>query len=178
MKIRHYHGANGDLRVQVEWDEAMDSLLRTMVAQGVAYSQIARAVSAMARVTVSRSAAIGRGRRLGLHRAGTESERVNKREASLRNGCGVVTAARKRGTLAPKAAPTGAREPHALRDPKVNVRFIDRRKDQCPMFCEGEEGPLGFVCGAPVVFGSWCALCGSRVFDLNAIRRNKSGKAA
>lgn len=144
------------------WTEAMDSILRTMVAQGISYSKIARMVSAVG-IGVSRSAAISRARRIGLTRTPGVSrkarelawERADKRKP-LANALAKSKPAKARAEGAPKRGP-------------CSVRFIDRTPRQCPYFCAGEEGPLGFVCGARVDEGkAWCRDCETRVFDLRA----------
>jgi len=41
-----------------------------------------------------------------------------------------------------------------------SVRWLEHTQGQCEMLCKGEEGALGYVCGAPTPLGqSWCKSC-------------------
>ena len=159
-----------------DWTPArVEMMRRLLLLHGKSASQIAYDLNTMTGSRFSRNAVIGKIQRCGwVLPQGTVRERVRQAKALAAHTRFAPKKQKQPKAKAP-APPVMTRGPK--RGPH-SVRFIDRTLSQCPMFCEGEEGPTGFVCGAPVVFGSWCALCGSRVFDLNALRRNKSGKAA
>lgn len=45
------------------------------------------------------------------------------------------------------------------------VRFLDRSAIACAMFCAGESGAIGLVCGAPTRPGApWCVDCRRLVY--------------
>lgn len=146
-------------RYRAGWTEEREQLLKTLWLQGLTASQIAKRLGG-----VTRNAVIGKRIRLGLPDRAVYARGPVKKKPNTYGGA--VTAARKRGTAAPKVTHEEPKLRGARKGPNA-VRFMERREGkQCPMFCEGEDGPTGFVCGERVEIGSWCSSCFSRVFDL------------
>lgn len=146
------HGKNNP------WPEGNVLILRQLWADGLTATQIATKMNAAPlHAGLTRNAVIAKVHRLGL----------GKRRSPNRQPKRVVRAAVLR-QLPPSIKPEPVRHPRApLRGPS-SVRFIERRPDQCPMFCSGEEGASGFVCGEAVEAGSWCVSCVRLVYDPRA----------
>ena len=145
------------------WTQDRENKLRILWAQGLSCSQIAKQLGG-----TTRNAVIGKRIRLGLpDRAPTTvSHRTGK--------------ARVRSTPAKRIIPSLPRARRETSPPTVkiervklsapargpnSVRFNDRASNQCPMFCAGEEGPDGFVCGEAVTRGAWCEDCARLVWS-------------
>lgn len=133
------------------WTDDRISRLRILWTQGLTAAQIAKQLGG----GLTRNAVIGKRIRLGLpDRAIVHSHRSGKRSS---RACGPPKVAKQ---LSPKLRLDPVLTPRAPRKGPNSVRFIERKLDQCPMFCAGEEGAAGFVCGEAVEFGStWCAAC-------------------
>lgn len=141
-----------------DWSAGNVLLLRQFWADGLSATDIVRKFAKPPLCTkFTRSAVIGKVHRLGLERRRPSRPAVSKR--SIRDMAAVAVRA-----SAPKIerAPWAARE-LPVRGPN-SVRFINRKPNQCAMFCEGEEGALGFVCAAEVSVKAWCASCEKLVY--------------
>lgn len=150
----------GERRVG-SWPAARVERLRALWAQGFTCSQIAAFLSVDGAGRITRNAVIGKVSRLGLAKRATPS---TPRRRPVR--------AAKPAQRIQRAIP--AEPPRIKGAPKRgpnSVRFIDRTQSQCPMFCENEDGPLGFVCGEAVETGSWCSRCAQRVFQETPARK-------
>jgi len=137
-----------------DWTEANVGLLKVLWLQGLSATECARRLP----FVVSRSAVIGKVSRLGL------PGRRNTRPMRGSKGLVKDAPAKPRIPKQPTIKPVFVRERGALRGP-ANVPFINRRPNQCPMFCAGEDGAHGLVCGEPVEVGSWCRACGPMIFQ-------------
>lgn len=144
------HGKN------IPWPDGNVLILRQLWADGLTATQIATKMNAAPlHAGLTRNAVIAKVHRLGL----------SKRRSPNRQPKRVVRVAVLLRQLAPKpkADPWSDACAPKLGGP-ANVRFIDRKPDQCPMFCAGEEGPEGFVCGNARELGVWCMNCAKLVF--------------
>lgn len=134
-----------------DWTAERENTLKVLWTQGLSCSQIAKQLGG-----VTRNAVIGKRIRLGLPDRAIPNRSYTPRPAR-------VVAVKAPKPTQPAFKPEPIRERGAIRGPS-NVRFIDRKLSQCPMFCAGEEGALGFVCGARVDAGSWCANCARIIY--------------
>jgi hypothetical protein len=142
-----------------DWTEEREDLARRYRAQGYSAAQVAKMVNTLTGSSFSRNAVIGK-----LIRMNAEPPAMLKRE---RGRAMIREATKKRFSDQRKAKGAKSPEPKAIsvhrsRAPSKGItaiRFIDRKQNQCSMFCEGEEGALGFVCGAPTESGPWCERC-------------------
>mgnify|MGYP001561317585 CR=1 FL=1 len=165
------NGANG---TNNKWThERVEFMRRLRLIEGMSAGQIAKKLQALGFTGVSRSAVIGK-----LHRMGIEPAPKLAKERGLQ----IKTHTNKMRGLAraltreqkPVRPTFDAREP-IQRGPN-SIPFIERKSNQCPMFCEGEEGSQGFVCGEAVSFGArWCVRCHARACQPVPV---KQGKAA
>lgn len=148
------------------WTDERMAKLKTLWLQGLSCSQIAAQLGG----GISRNAVIGKRVRMGLpdripgngHNKGKRMRRAAKPSQRID-----PFAQMKREPVAKIGAPKlGPR----------SVRFKDRLRYQCAMFCEGEEGALGFVCGQPTDSQDhpWCAECWSRVFVPNVAVKGRA----
>ncbi len=143
-----------------DWNpEYLEFARRLYTIHGLSAGQISQKLAELG-FNVSRSAVIGKLTRAGVMGnvdAHTKRERwrqttahanhrrpATKKAIAQRSGPLLVAAPVKTG--APKRGPN-------------SIRFLDRSHYQCAMFCEGEEGSEGYVCGEPAVKSSWCARC-------------------
>ena len=157
------------------WSAERIALARTLKAQGLSALKASRVLNATFRdlPSVSRNAVISKWSRLGLTNAMAPlAPRKDVVEAK-------AVQARAKARAKPPNAPIAPMSPPArTRGAKVsprNVRFIDRiRGKQCAMFLPDQEGAHGFVCGAPVTQGEWCADCFGFVYQ----PETKQGKRA
>ncbi|MFZ2738961.1 MAG: GcrA family cell cycle regulator [Burkholderiaceae bacterium] len=143
------------------WSAARTALLRKLKAQGLSAAQIARAINAdKSGGPVTRNAVVGKCERLGL-----------TTEAPLRPNGRLSSNRIKAGALRARHAQPGPPPPGA-------VRFLDRAYGrQCAMFLNGEEGAMGFVCGAACApERQFCAECMARAYDVAPMPR--LGRAA
>ena len=136
-----------------DWTADRVNTLKVLWTQGLSCAQIAKQLGG-----VTRNAVIGKRIRLGLPDRAQPNRDYTKRAPRVR-----VAAAKAPKPTPPAFKPEPIRERGAQRGPS-NVRFIDRKQSQCPMFCAGEEGALGFVCGAPADAGVWCRACSAIIF--------------
>lgn len=136
-----------------DWTPERVAKLTTLWMQGLSCAQIARQLGG----GITRNAVIGKRVRLGLPDRAEPNRNYTKKQRALR-----VKAA-----PAPKPIRIADAPRSYSRAPAKGItatRFIDRSLSQCSMFCEGEEGAMGFVCGAPATSGVWCANCVKLVF--------------
>jgi GcrA cell cycle regulator len=141
--------SEADMKVDnTPWPKEKEDRLRVLWMQGLSASQIGKELGK------TRNAIIAKRDRMGL------PERLAHRSTPKKLTRAAKPAQRlpepKQGPVSPRGAP---------RRDKASVRFIERKPDQCAMFCEGEEGALGFVCGAPAELGRvWCSDCAGKVY--------------
>lgn len=140
-----------------DWTEEREQKLRLLWTQGVSASAIAKELNKLPGNPLSRNAVIGK--------------RLRMKMPNRTGDYGGVAAARKKriedaARRAPKLKAPPVLKPEPMPKPRAPlkdagaIRFIDREPNQCPMFCQGEEGALGFICGKPVKRGeTWCANC-------------------
>lgn len=141
------------------WPDAHVQVLRALWLGGLSASQCARKLNEpQIGGHYTRNAVIAKVHRLGLSGRLTPQRKL-------------ACAPKPRPPAPPtKALPTPPTQPAPvkLRAPPAkgptSVRFIDRTRRQCAMFCDGESGPDGFVCGEPVVVNAWCASCAGLCF--------------
>lgn len=158
------------------WTPELESLTMELYRQGLSRTQIANAILKQTGVKFSRNAVISKINRMTGPLRPRPPSRSERAEAVIRGGGGShFHKAKAKPAKAKEIAPTPS--PHLqpqLRERKLGahgvpksesaVRFTDR-EHQCAMFCVGEHGALGLVCGRPVVFGApWCARCQSIVY--------------
>lgn len=133
-----------------DWTRGAEQILRALWAEGLSAAQIAKKLGKEPICfKVTRNAVIGKIKRMGLPGRADPTARTKR-----------VTRAAKPEQRLPAPKPDHVinvrRAPRNTR----NIRFINRTADQCSMFCEGEEGALGFVCGEVCEPGlNWCAAC-------------------
>lgn len=143
-----------------KWPPERVARLRGLVAQGFSGSQVA---SLLNQTTlgdkVTRAAVVGKCWRLGLSLKSTPARRPGQGKP------------RAPVTSRPHTGPPmiNPNPPRVSRDPihpgANSVPFDQRGRNQCPMFCEGEEGAKGLVCGNPSAEGeTYCKRCASRVY--------------
>ncbi len=143
-----------------DWTLERTNLLKTLWLQGLTCAQIAREVNKLPGNPVSRNAVIGKRVRMGLPDREGKTISFNKKPRPVKQKPVI-----KREPL-PRVAPAPtvrAKSVAPLKD-AASVRFLDREPSQCSMFCEGEDGPEGFVCGRDVVRGGFCADCAKLVY--------------
>lgn len=145
------------------WSEARVGVLRTMIAQGVPASHIARALNADGGVKVSRSAVIGKAHRLGLSVA-RKTVRPPRPKRDKRLAPRAITPVTTAGAPTEKRMKPDNHKPKGATPGPSNIPFITRTDSHCPMFIEGEEGPDGMICGRAVERGAFCASCYSLVY--------------
>lgn len=148
-----------------DWtEEKVAELRRLRCVEGKSAGQIAKQLGGF-----TRNAIIGKCIRLGLEppehlrktRSASQIAFTNRKRFRSQKARLEVAAAISRPR---PGAPMLKADPTRLRGaPKVgpqSVRFMHRYKYQCAMFCEGEEGALGFVCGKPTDgVSAWCDFC-------------------
>jgi len=133
------------------WTAERELKLRIYWMQGLSAAQIAKNLGG-----VTRNAVIGKRVRMGLPDRETPT-RTKRRPKAAETPRIIV-----KGPLKVHAPASKASLPP--RGPN-SIRFIDRASNQCPMFCEGEEGPEGLVCGEEARLGeSWCSRCSKIVW--------------
>lgn len=142
-------------------DEGAVQMVRTLWAEGLSAGDIAKRLRSIG-LSVTRCSVLGKVHRLGLPLRGgaAQSHRTYRKQVRPRA----------------KAAPTVPRAPRIVAEDRParsrapaktasSVRFINRSPNQCAMFCEGEEGASGFVCGAEIERGQWCSSCARLVYQ-------------
>jgi len=141
------------------WNEGAEQMVRSLWLDGMDAKRISDALAKIG-VDVSRSAVLGKVHRMGLVRRASQARPVRGvRPKHL--GKSVKAAAPK----APRVI--AADKPHKSGAPTKGItatRFIDRSQSQCAMFCAGEEGALGYVCGAPALVGVYCVNCAQLIY--------------
>lgn len=137
-------------------------MVRTLWLDGMDAKRISKELAKIG-VNVSRSSVLGKVHRLGLVRRASQARPVRGvRPKHLGKSQKIAAAPKVKAPRIVADAP-----PSRTRAPAKGItatRFIDRSLSQCSMFCEGEEGAMGFVCGAPAISGVWCANCVKLVF--------------
>lgn len=141
-----------------DWTPERVQKLTVLWAQGLSCAQIARELGG----GITRNAVIGKRVRMGLPDRAMPNRSYGKQ--GPRKRARVI-----RAIAAPSAPRTiRAAEPKRYsRAPTKGItatRFIDRSPSQCSMFCEGEEGALGYVCGAPAMVGVYCVSCAALIY--------------
>lgn len=163
------------------WSPAMDAKLRQMVELGLPYSLVEKEVSAVSDRPISRNAAIGRAKRLGLCIAmvspEVKRERV-RRTASRQAAARKAAAARRlqefaRTSMRERIASAEAKMPKAaLPEPASDLPpLVASLTELEPHHCRwvvGDRGPYQF-CGREKLAGtSWCITHARRVFSAPA----------
>lgn len=139
--------------------ERIELMRRLRKVNGLSAEQIAKALN-LTGARFSRNAVIGKLMRSGIDKPEQRALRHERAAASIKHGNKVH-----KQTAKPKVMkPEPISERGAVRGPNA-IAFIERRPRQCPMFCAGEEGPMGLVCGEVVASGSWCAACAKLIFQ-------------
>lgn len=160
------------------WSPAMDAKLRQMVERGLPYSLVAKEVSSVSDRPISRNAAIGRAKRLGLCIAmvspEVKRERV-RRTASRQAAARKAAASRRlkefaRASMQSRIAAAEEKMPKAaLPEPGGDLPpLVASLTDLEPHHCRwaiGDRGPYQF-CGREKLAGtSWCIAHARRVFS-------------
>lgn len=139
------------------WSDLAKAMLARLWTQGLSAANIAAAINSQEPgARLSRSAIISKRIRMGLPDRASPSYNAGATVAAVRKKAQAKTLQKPRAQNAPPPLPTDRSPVKSHRA----VRFLDRQPDQCPMFCAGEEGPKGFVCGEPTGSeSSWCPSC-------------------
>lgn len=124
------------------WPKEKEDRLRVLWLQGLSCGQIGKVLGKTRNAICAKVDRLGLPPRLDPNRRVKTGVRAAKPSQRL-------SAQPKPEPITPRGAPENTR----------NIRFIDRKPHQCAMFCAGEDGALGFVCGAEVARGAWCADC-------------------
>lgn len=150
-----------------DWTEERVSKLKTLWMQGLSCSQIARQLGG----GITRNAVIGKRMRMGL------PDRCQPNRTYIRKPK-PVRIPRPKTASVPRVPKIKAEPTQTLRGPPERgpnaVMFIERKPNQCAMFCAGEDGPEGFVCGEPIALNSWCLPCAKLCYQ----PLEKAGKRA
>lgn len=144
-----------------EWTDACVEAAKAGYLEGLSCSQIAKKLAgAPYHQKFSRNAVIGK-----LHRLGITGRQRSSKSVSLRS------VRERRAAALPKSKPKPrivtqsvcGGSPSGLRPPKkdeTSIRWLDHEGGKhCEMFCEGEDGALGFVCGKRVEVNRYCGGC-------------------
>ncbi|MGE0533164.1 MAG: GcrA family cell cycle regulator [Hyphomonadaceae bacterium] len=143
-----------------DWTPERVALVTMWRAQGLTCGEIAKRLNAIEKTSFTRNAIIGKLLRLGVEtKRDLRPERTRqslRAQVRKRHGVPVLKA---EPLPKPKAPARDAADPR-------QVAFTESRPGQCRMFCAGEEGAAGIVCGKPTEIGaSWCAACARLVFQ-------------
>lgn len=133
------------------WTPDRVGTLKVLWAQGLSCAAIAKKLGG----GITRSAVIGKIHRLNLPmRAKSTAHRKGTKHA-------INAPAKKLAQLTPKLKAEPLLRPRAPMRGAYSVRHSERNWFQCPMFCAGEEGASGFICGAPIDFPAqkFCKTC-------------------
>ena len=140
------------------WNPEREGLLKQLWAQGLSAKQIAARLGG----GISRNAVIGKRIRLGL------PDRVTPTAGTGgRNGPRATKTVRiKKPKSVPAIEFAPVKKPRAPERGAHSIRHSERNWFQCPMFCAGEEGASGFICGKPMEFPAqkWCRDCAKFVY--------------
>ena len=133
------------------WNDATDALLKSGRARGVSFSNLSRAVTAAAGVEVSRSACIGRAKRMGL----TQSQE-SRRQTNLNSNLGSRLLERR---LRPVVAPLKdlSEVDRAVASPHAKP-WEDRERGECAWPIDGGGQPADTL--------SCCNSCGKEGYCL------------
>lgn len=149
-----------EVQINSKWAPEVVKLLMVLWLRGDSASQIATKLNRVFafRVHVSRNAVIGKVSRLGLPLRATVVRPVTKKSMGQR-----MRAEREKAPKQPKLPPPPtARAPKRPPSPEQGRMTFAEHRDfrDCAMFCEGEDGANGRVCGKPCVIGmTFCPSC-------------------
>lgn len=144
----------------MSWTPDMENKLRVLWTQGLSCSQIAKQIGG-----VTRNAVIGKRVRMGLpDRAEPNRSYGPKRQRAARVIAAPSAPRLPRAVVSSKLNAYGGKRPPLISERPNAIRFLDHKDfTHCAMFCHGESGDSGFVCGNPAKEGSvYCSEC-SRV---------------
>lgn len=144
----------------MSWTPDMENKLRVLWTQGLSCSQIAKQIGG-----VTRNAVIGKRVRMGLPDRAEPNRSYGPRKPRANRVVAAPSAPRlPRSVSAPQLNGYGAKRPPLISERSNPIRFLDHKDFiHCAMFCEGESGDAGLVCGNPAREGSvYCSEC-SRV---------------
>lgn len=164
-----------------DWTDEAHDLVRRLWTQGRSASQIALALRQRLGLRKSRNAVIGKVMRLGLpprHAARNGS----RPPATHRAIAARIEAEKQKRAPKPTQPPMEPATRGKQRPPSPEqglMTFIEHRDYvHCAMFCEGEDGVHGRVCGRPCAEGAtFCASC-MRLAYTPAPPSRKQGRAA
>lgn len=136
------------------WTEEREGQVKTLWLQGLSASQIARRIGG-----VTRSAVLGKVHRLQLpkrvqHHNGADTDRAKRAKRVNRQRAAIAKPKYKPPVFTP--APARGAPPQRT---EFSIPFIEANAMQCQMFCEGEDGALGLVCGKTASINRYCSDC-------------------
>ena len=145
------------------WTPERVAKLRVLWTQGLSCSQIARELNKLEGKSVSRNAVISKRDRAGLPKRAEPNRSYGPRKKQAPRVKAAPSSPRI-PRIASTANEYGARRPPFISE-RPNAIAWSKHRDftHCAMFCHGESGDSGFVCGNPARMGSvYCSEC-SRV---------------
>lgn len=168
-------GYRGISAMKTTWTPEREAMARKLKARGFTASAAAKRLNETlfkdARRVLTRNAVIAIWHRLGLSEPLPAEDRARRKEQgkrTQRGGANIstlraeITQSKKTG--APTLKYASVRSDAPPKGPH-SVRYSERRERTCVMFCAGESGVEGFICGAPVVaLTAWCAACARIVY--------------
>ena len=155
--------------MSASWSTERVALLKVLKAQGQTASRMAQVLNALEGPHLTRNSVIAKCDRLGLCSPGGGA--LYRQHAAATARIARVRTEKAKPKRPAYVAPT--RGP--ILPTENSIPFSERTRFQCAMFCDGEEGSMGLVCGEPVARGSWCVRCAARAYQPPQI---KQGKAA
>lgn len=161
--------------MKTTWTPEREAMARKLKAQGLTALAAAKQLNATvfkdAAKPITRNALLGFWMRAGLCAPLPAEERARRKEQGKRTqrGGGQISTMRKETTAAKKTGAPTLKYASVRKDGPDkgahSVRYRERKERTCVMFCAGESGVDGFICGAPVVpLTAWCADCARIVY--------------
>lgn len=157
------------------WTPEREAMARKLKARGFTASAAAKRLNETlfkdAQRVLTRNAVLGFWMRIGLCEPLPAEDRARRKEQgkrTQRGGANIstlraeITQTKKTG--APTLKYASVRNEGPVKGP-YSVRYREREDRTCVMFCAGESGVDGFICGAPVVaLTAWCEACARIVY--------------
>lgn len=162
----------------VTWTDEMVGLLRTLHAQGIAYPEIGRRITAMLKVAgvtmkITGSSVSSKVKREGLSQSASATgiKSTSARLATKKAKSQLTVERQKRAAPEDRIVQSGGAP-----ESKNNVTFMERRAGQCSRFVGDQDGPDGFVCGVATtgITDPWCPQCRPFMFDRTGTRKSDS----